>query len=217
MKQQLVLLIILSSLLATGCSKASESTKTETEASAVQSQKVSKKFSSEDQKIIDRYNKELGYLTLEDDEKFHARMKNLIPEINKISDKAEREKNLMNIYLVVGMNKEAYALNEKQLAENPNDVARLLFKCRLLELLKRDKETTTKCFNTAATSFKAELDKTSSKSDPNYQQGQFTYLITMIKAGHSEYKQKAQEFIANTKDEQKKEWFKSVYDTEVDN
>ncbi|EHU2649441.1 hypothetical protein [Acinetobacter baumannii] len=217
MKHQLALLIILSSLLATGCSKASESTNAETEASTVQSQKASKKFSPEDQKIIDKYNKELEYLTLEEDEKFHARMKNLIPEINKISDKAEREKNLMNIYLVVGMNEEAYALNEKQLKEKPNDTARLTFRCQLLTLQKKESTLINKCYDNVADVLKVELDKPENKRDPDYKIGEFSYLYAKYKAGHPEYKEKMQEYIAETKDEKLKATLTSLYNVEFEN
>lgn len=215
MKQQLALLFIFSSLLVTGCNNASDSKKKETEVSSVRPQMTSKKFSPEDQKIIDKYNKEVEDIPQEDEEKFHSRLKKLIPEVNQISDKTEREKKLMSIYLIVGMYNEAYTLNEQQLADKPSDPALLLFKCHLLDLLKKDKNTVTQCYDNAAITFKNELDKPSIKSTPNYQRDKFTYLVMMIKGGHPEYKQKAEDFIANTKDGKMKEWVKSLYETEV--
>ncbi|ENU92121.1 hypothetical protein F971_02008 [Acinetobacter vivianii] len=213
MKKYLVLFIISTVFLASGCSNASDSA-TNSE-NVAQEQKAPKQFSPEDQKIIDKYNAYFGANRAVDDHLFQKQMKEILPEIGKISDKHEREKLQMNIYLSLEKYEDAYALNESQLAENPNSITRLIFKCHLLSQLGKGKDQVSQCHNTAAKQIKIELDKTD-KSSPDYAQAEFTYYAQMYKAGHVEYKYKAQNLISSTKDIKLKTWFASVYNAEIE-
>lgn len=213
MKKYLTLFIIGSALLS-GCSNASDSTKkteVKTETSAP------KALAAEDQKIIDKHNEYVQKYSLEDSEVFQKRMREILPEVDKISDKRKRELLQMNIYMILNEYDKAYALNEKQLEDKPNDTARLTFKCQLLTLQKKETTLINKCFDTVAEALKVELDKPENKANPNYKQAEFSYLLAKYKGGHSEYKEKMHKFIEGTNDEALKASLRTIYDAEVGN
>jgi len=213
MKQQLVLFIIGSALLS-GCSNASDGTKqteVKTETSAP------KALSAEDQKIIDKHNEYVQKYSMEDKEVFQKHMREILPEVDKITDKRKRELLQMNIYMILNDYDKAHALNDKQLAEKPNDTARLTFRCQLLTLQKKESTLINQCYENVADVLKVELDKPENKANPDYKIGEFSYLYAKYKAGHTEYKQKMQEYIASTKDEKIKASLTSLYNVEFEN
>ena len=213
MKQQLALLIIGSALLS-GCSNASDGTKqteVKTETSAP------KALSAEDQKIIDKHNEYVQKYSMEDKEVFQKHMREILPEVDKITDKRKRELLQMNIYMILNDYDKAHALNDKQLAEKPNDTARLTFRCQLLTLQKKESTLINQCYENVADVLKVELDKPENKANPDYKIGEFSYLYAKYKAGHTEYKQKMQEYIAATKDEKIKASLTSLYNVEFEN
>ncbi|MFV5359984.1 hypothetical protein VXO68_02080 [Acinetobacter oleivorans] len=213
MKQQLVLFIIGSALLS-GCSNASDGTKqteVKTETSAP------KALSAEDQKIIDKHNEYVQKYSMEDKEVFQKHMREILPEVDKITDKRKRELLQMNIYMILNDYDKAHALNDKQLAEKPNDTARLTFRCQLLTLQKKESTLINQCYENVADVLKVELDKPENKANPDYKIGEFSYLYAKYKAGHTEYKQKMQEYIAATKDEKIKASLTSLYNVEFEN
>ncbi|MNE71059.1 hypothetical protein D3C80_1668960 [compost metagenome] len=61
-----------------------------------------------------------------------------------------------------------------------------------------------------------ELGKPENKTDPDYKIGEFSYLYAKYKAGRPEYKEKMQEYIAETKDEKLKATLTSLYDVEFE-
>jgi len=213
MKQQLALFIIGSALLS-GCSNASDGTKqteVKTETSAP------KALSAEDQKIIDKHNEYVQKYSMEDKEVFQKHMREILPEVDKITDKRKRELLQMNIYMILNDYDKAHALNNKQLAEKPNDTARLTFRCQLLTLQKKESTLINQCYENVADVLKVELDKPENKANPDYKIGEFSYLYAKYKAGHTEYKQKMQEYIAATKDEKIKASLTSLYNVEFEN
>lgn len=209
MKKYLTLFIVYSSFLG-GCSNASDSKK-QSEITAP------KPISAEDQKIIDKHNEYIEKYSMEDRDIFQKHMREILPEVDKITDKRKRELLQMNIYMILNDYDNAHALNDKQLADKPNDTARLTFRCQLLTLQKKESTLINKCFDTAAEALKVELDKPENKKDPNYKLGEFSYLLTKYKGGHPEYKVKMQKFIENTKDEKLKASLKNIYFVEVEN
>lgn len=209
MKKYLTLFIVYSSFLG-GCSNASDSKK-QSEITAP------KPISAEDQKIIDKHNEYVEKYSMEDRDIFQKHMREILPEVDKITDKRKRELLQMNIYMILNDYDNAHALNDKQLADKPNDTARLTFRCQLLTLQKKESTLINKCFDTAAEALKVELDKPENKKDPNYKLGEFSYLLTKYKGGHPEYKVKMQKFIENTKDEKLKASLKNIYFVEVEN
>jgi len=213
MKQQLALFIIGSALLS-GCGNASDGTKqteVKTETSAP------KALSAEDQKIIDKHNEYVQKYSMEDKEVFQKHMREILPEVDKITDKRKRELLQMNIYMILNDYDKAHALNDKQLAEKPNDTARLTFRCQLLTLQKKESTLINQCYENVADVLKVELDKPENKANPDYKIGEFSYLYAKYKAGHTEYKQKMQEYIAATKDEKIKASLTSLYNVEFEN
>jgi hypothetical protein len=213
MKQQLALFIIGSALLS-GCSNASDGTK-QTEVKTETS--VPKALSAEDQKIIDKHNEYVQKYSMEDKEVFQKHMREILPEVDKITDKRKRELLQMNIYMILNDYDKAHALNDKQLAEKPNDTARLTFRCQLLTLQKKESTLINQCYENVADVLKVELDKPENKANPDYKIGEFSYLYAKYKAGHTEYKQKMQEYIAETKDEKIKASLTSLYNVEFEN
>jgi hypothetical protein len=209
MKKYLTLFIVYSSFLG-GCSNASDSTK-QSEITAP------KLISAEDQKIIDKYESYFKYYREGNFEEFQKKMVEVLPEVSKISDKKKREFMQMNIYMTLQKYEEAQALNDKQLAEKPNDTARLTFRCQLLTLQKKESTLVNKCYDHVAEVLKVELDKPENKTDPDYKIGEFSYLYAKYKAGHPEYKEKMQEYIAETKDEKLKASLTSLYNVEFEN
>ncbi|QMS81784.1 hypothetical protein [Acinetobacter baumannii] len=203
--------ILCSVTLISACGNASNSandTKTSQE-------NVVQHVSAEDQKIIDKYESYFKYYREGNFEEFQKKMKEVLPEVSKITNKSKREFMQMNIYMTLQNYDEAYALNEKQLSEKPNDLARLNFRCQLHTLQNKSSDVVSKCYDITAKALKAELEKPESKKDPNYKQAEFTYLLTMYKAGHPEYKEKMQKFIEEIDDEALKTSLRTVYDSEV--
>lgn len=213
MKNYLNLLIIGTALVG-GCSNASDSTK---QAEVKTEATVPKALSAEDQKIIEKNNEYIKKYSLEDKEVFQKRMREILPEIDKITDKHKRELLQMNIYMILNDYTKAQALNDKQLTERPNDTARLTFRCQLLTLQGKEANSINKCYDSVADVLKVELDKPENKKDPNYKQGEFSYLLAKYKGGHLEYRDKMKNFIADTKDPKLKSWLQNVYDSEVTN
>lgn len=213
MKKYLTLFIISSALLS-GCSNASDSTKkteVKTESPAP------KALSAEDQKIIDKHNEYVQKYSMEDKEVFQKHMREILPEVDKITDKRKRELLQMNIYMILNDYEKAHALNDKQLAEKPNDTARLTFRCQLITMQRKEATLINKCYDHVAQVLKVELDKPENKTEPDYKIGEFSYLYAKYKAGRPEYKEKMQEYIAETKDEKLKATLTTLYDGEFGN
>ncbi|WP_111853955.1 hypothetical protein [Acinetobacter oleivorans] len=213
MRKTLTLIILGSAFLA-GCGNASESTKqtevkTETQAP--------KKLSAKDQQILDKHNDYVQKYSLESPEVLKKRMKELLPEINAMEDQGKREMLQMNVYLAAQMYDEALALTDKQIARKPENPALYIAKCHILNIQQKDKHLITQCFDDAAFILKAQLDKPENKADPDYKQGEFTYLLAKYKGGHPEYKEKMQKYIDGTQDEKLKTSFKTIYEVEVGN
>lgn len=207
--------IILGSALLGGCSNASDSTK-QTEVKT-ETPAPKKKLSAKDQQILDKHNEYVQKYSLESPEIFQKRMKELLPEINTMSDKSKREMLQMNVYLASEMYDEALALNVQQIAEHPENPALYIAKCQILTTQQKDKQLITQCFDEAANVLKVELGKPENKTDPNYKQGEFSYLLAKYKGGHPEYKQKMQKYIADTKDEKLKANLTTIYNVEFEN
>ncbi len=213
MKKYLTLFIIGSALLC-GCSNASDSTnksEVKTESPAP------KALSAEDQKIINKHNEYVQKYSMEDKEVFQKHMREILPEVDKITDKRKRELLQMNIYMILNDYDKAHALNDKQLAEKPNDTARLTFRCQLLELQGKEATSINRCYDYVAEVLKVELNKPENKKDPNYKLAEFSYLLVKYKAGHLEYNEKMRKFIDSTNDEALKASLKTVYDAEINN
>jgi len=214
MKKYIAPFIIITVALTSACNNAKDSSKNIEKAS---SEPVVKAVSAEDQKIIDKYESYFKYYREGNFEEFQKKMIEVLPEVSKISDKKKREFMQMNIYMTLQNYKDAYALNEKQLKEKPNDTARLTFRCQLLILQKKEGTLINKCYDNVADVLKVELDKPENKTDPDYKIGEFSYLYAKYKAGHPEYKEKMQEYIAETKDEKLKATLTSLYNVEFEN
>lgn len=214
MKKYLTPIILCTVGLISACSNATNSSK---DVDKAPKEAVIKTVSAEDQKIIDKYESYFKYYREGNFEEFQNKIKEILPEVSTISDKKKREFMQMNIYMTLQNYNDAYALNEKQLKEKPNDTARLTFRCQLLTLQKKEATLINKCYDNLADVLKVELDKPENKSNPDYKIGEFSYLFAKYKAGHTEYKQKMQEYIAETKDEKLKASLTSLYDVEFEN
>ncbi|MDC4364596.1 hypothetical protein NQ654_18140, partial [Acinetobacter baumannii] len=173
-------------------------------------------LSAEDKKIIDKHNEYIQKYSMEDKEIFQKHMREILPDVDKITDKRKRELLQMNIYMILNDYERAHALNDKQLAEKPNDTARLTFRCQLFTMQGIEATVVNKCYDHVAEVLKVELDKSENKSDPDYKIGEFSYLYAKYKAGHIEYKEKMQEYIAETKDRKLKATLTSLYDVEFE-
>ncbi|MCG9515194.1 hypothetical protein MCL26_08745 [Acinetobacter pittii] len=216
MKNHLLLFsIICTAALTSACSNATDSSRA---AEKVSSEPVVKTVSAEDQKIIDKYESYFNNYYREGKfEEFQKKMEEILPEVGKISDKKKREFMQMNIYITLQNYDEAYALNDKQLIERPNDTARLTFRCQLHSIQKKETISINKCYDHVAKVLRVELNKPENKKDPNYKQGEFAYLLAKYKGGHPEYKEKMKKFINSINDEAIKNSLKTVYDVEVAN
>ncbi|MBJ9720677.1 hypothetical protein I5515_02555 [Acinetobacter calcoaceticus] len=214
MKNILLLSIICTAALTSACGNATDSAK---DVKKEPQQKVVKKVSAEDQKIIDKYESYFKYYREGNFEEFQKKMKEVLPEVSKISDKNKREFMQMNIYMTLQDYDKALALNANQIKEHPDNPALYISKCQIFTLQQKDKQVISQCFDKAAEVLKVELDKPENKTNPDYKQGEFTYLLAKYKAGHLEYKQKIQKYIADTKDEKLKASFTTIYNVEVEN
>lgn len=200
----------------TACSKTlNEQTQVDTAKSSTQNVKT--ELSASDKAILDRYDSITNEVVTsgEDEKKIKQTLEPLIPEIKKVTAKKQKEMALMNIYMLSGMYKEAYELNEQQIKEKPLP-QRIMFRCTLLEKLNETKVKTQQCHEASAQLIQTELSKSSSKNDPQYREAEFVYLTEMFKAGHSDYKTKLQAFINETKDIAAKDRYKSLYDAEIE-
>ena len=208
MKKYFILTIIGTSFIATSCSKAQDIA-FEKE-NIAKEQKESPKITSEDQIIVDKFTNLVKRLGTSENEGVKVELKALLPEVSQIKNKVERERIQENIYSTLRMYKESYDLNEKQLEENPTGVKQYA-KCQLLEILNSVQEEIKSCNQVLAPYIQKELEDLP-KDDPQYPYGKWSYLLAMYKAGHTEYKQKMEAFIASTSDERMKSEFQSSYD-----
>jgi len=215
MNRKLISTIVLISVFGvTACSKASNSAKDSTK---TPQENMVQKVSAEDQKIIDKHNEYVEKYSMADIKVLQKHMREILPEVDKITDKRKRELLQMNIYMILNDYDKAHTLNDKQLTDRQNDTARLTFRCQLLTLQKKEATLINKCYDNVAGVLKVELDKPENKTDPNYKLGEFSYLFAKYKGGHPEYKQKMQRYIADTKDEKLKASLKRMYDLEIEN
>lgn len=204
--------VLISVFGVTACSKASNE---QTQVNSTQSS-TKAQLSASDKKILDRYETITNeVVTSGEDEKIKQTLEPLIPEIKKVTAKKQREMALMNIYMLSGMYKEAYELNEQQIKEKPLP-QRIMFRCTLLEKLNEAKVKIQQCHEASAQLIQTELGKSSSKNDPQYREAEFVYLTEMFKAGHGDYKAKIQKIIDETKDVASKDRYKSLYDADIE-
>lgn len=166
---------------------------------SIQDRDPAQSITPADQKIIDKYNQTSELLRSGKSDEFYKTLEKLLPEITQIQNKNEREKIQMNIYLLLNMNNEAYRLNESQLKENPTP-ARLSFRCHLMTLLNKDKNTLKQCYITSASAMKKALENLP-KNDALYSYAEFAYFLEMYRAGNPEYKDKMKQSIDQMTDE----------------
>ena len=208
MKNKFILAIICISLMSISCSKAQEIPFQKD--SIAKEQKDALKIAPEDQIIVDKFMSLVKGLGTSENETVKIELRELLPEVSRIKNKNERERIQRNIYTTLKMHKEAYELNEKQLAEKPTS-EKLLIKCQLLEILNRTQDEIKSCNEQLAQHLHKDLN-VAPKDDPQYPYGEWAYLLAMYKAGHSEYKQKMEAFIASTTDERMKSEFQDSYE-----
>ncbi len=216
MNRKLISTIILISVLGvTACSKASNEQK-QVDTAKNRTQNVKTELSASDKAILDRYETITNeVVTSGEDEKIKQTLAPLIPKIKKVTAKKQREMALMNIYMLSGMYKEAYELNEQQIKEKPLP-QRIMFRCTLIEKLNEAKVKIQQCHEASAQLIQTELSKSTSKNDSQYRDAEFVYLNEMYKAGHADYKAKIQKFIDETKDVASKDRYKSLYDEDIE-
>ncbi|MCH7336758.1 hypothetical protein [Acinetobacter sp. NIPH 2699] len=205
-------IVLISACSITACSKASN----EQDVVKNYSQGVKTELSTSDKAILDKYESITNEVMIfGEDEKIKQTLVPLIPEIKQVTAKKQREMALMNIYMLSGMYKDAYELNEQQIKEKPLP-QRIIFRCTLLGKLNEAKIKIQQCHEASAQLIQTELAKSSSKDDPQYKDAEFVYLTEMYKAGHTDYKAKIQSFINGTKDVVAKDRYKSLYDAEIE-
>ncbi|MCU4639153.1 hypothetical protein [Acinetobacter courvalinii] len=214
MNRSLISILILVSVLGgTACSKASNGHTANVQDS---SQSVRTELSASDKKILDKYESITNEVVISgDDQEIKEALVPLIPEIKQVSTKKQREMALMNIYMLSGMYKEAYELNEQQIQEKPLP-QRKMFRCTLLEKLNEPKVQVQQCHEASAQLIQTELAKSVNKNGPQYKEAEFVYLTEMYKAGHTDYKAKLQNFIGETKDVALRDKYKSLYDSDIE-
>ena len=166
------------------------------EVELTQDSEAAQSLSAEDQSIIKKYKDTIHNLNFREREHANQVMKDSLPEISKIKNDHEREKLQMQIYLATAMYKEAYDLNEEILKESFS-IARLVAKCELSYYAQIPKNEVKACYTELAVIVQKELE-TTSKNDPKYIYGEWSYLLFMYKSGHDEYKQKMSLFLNNT-------------------
>lgn len=164
-------------------------------------------LSSTDKALIEEYNMFFDYLRNGDEKKFHESLKKFLGKVELIQNSDERNNILMNIYMQLGMNKEAYELNEKLIIKKPM-VSRFIFRCQLMDLLKHDEKTVQRCHAIAGSEIFKVLDKTS----PTFEYDELAYFIEMYKGGYHEYHNKIKTSIEALKDEDMKAKFLYIYE-----
>ncbi len=115
----------------------------------------------------------------------------------------------MNIYMQLGMYKEAYELNGRMLKDSFT-IERLILQCDLVYISKRSKAEYEQCYARLAIAFRKEL-KGMRRSDPEYAYSEWGYLLFMYKSGHDKYKEKLKKMLDSAKDEQMKLTFENLY------
>ncbi|SPL69125.1 hypothetical protein [Acinetobacter stercoris] len=210
MKTKLIpLFFLVSSLTITACGNTANDVKNDDSPNKVIDLKD--RLSVNDKKIIENYNNVASnVITSSDENKIKNALTPLIPDIKNIEDKKQRERILMNVYLLLNMNKEAYILNEQQLKEK-NTTSKLVFKCQLLKKLNEEQNTIQQCHEAAANAIKQDLGA-SQKNDPMYPFAEFSYFLEMYQAGHQEYLSKMKNSIDAMKDESMKQGALIMYE-----
>ena len=208
MKNHFIITIICISLMSISCSKAQEISLQR--GSIAEEQKGSLKTTAEDQIIVDKFMSLVKGLGTSENETVKIELRELLPEVSRIKNKRDRERIQMNLYISLKMYEEANALNEKQLAEKPT-TEKQFRKCQYMEILNRTQDEIKSCNEQLAQHLHKDLN-VAPKDDPQYPYGEWAYLLAMYKAGHSEYKQKMEAFIASTTDERMKSEFQDSYE-----
>lgn len=209
MKYFLIFLTVFLIFGSTACSP-NKHNASHTEVKPVQDNEDASNLSIDDQTIIKKYKDTINNLNFREREHANKTMKDILPEIRKIKNDYERQKIEMQIYLATSMYQEAYDLNNKRMEEDPS-TQRQFMKCELMKSLNLAQALIKSCHAKLAQDIHKELDN-SSKDDPLYIYGEWSYLLAMYQAGHDEYKQKMQDFIAATKDETMKTRFKDSFE-----
>ena len=173
-----------------------------------------KSLSLEDQTIIKKYKEKVYSLDLRDRELVEKVRRDSLSEISKIQDDNERSKLQMEIYLSLGMYKEAYELNGKMLEKSFSE-GRLIHQCDLTYYAKRPKQEYEACHARLALAVEKEL-KIKPKTDPEYIYGKWGYLLSMYKSGHDEYRWQLKEILESIKDDQIRLQFEGSYELAVE-
>ena len=166
-------------------------------------------LSEEDKKLIEEYNRIFDYLINGSEEEYHKKLKAFLPKVQSIKNNKERNNAFMNIYMQLGMYKEAYELNDKILKDSFS-IERLILQCDLVYISKRSKAEYEQCYARLAIEFRKEL-KGMRRSDPEYAYSEWGYLLFMYKSGHAEYQDKLKKMLESAKDEQMKLTFENLY------
>ena len=166
-------------------------------------------LSEEDKKLIEEYNRIFDYLINGSEEEYHKKLKAFLPKVQSIKNNKERNNAFMNIYMQLGMYKEAYELNDKILKDSFS-IERLILQCDLVYISKRSKAEYEQCYARLAIEFRKEL-KGMRRSDPEYAYSEWGYLLFMYKSGHAEYQDKLKKMLDSAKDEQMKLTFENLY------
>ena len=166
-------------------------------------------LSEEDKKLIEEYNRIFDYLINGSEEEYHKKLKAFLPKVQSIKNNKERNNAFMNIYIQLGMYKEAYELNDKILKDSFS-IERLILQCDLVYISKRSKAEYEQCYARLAIEFRKEL-KGMRRSDPEYAYSEWGYLLFMYKSGHAEYQDKLKKMLDSAKDEQMKLTFENLY------
>ena len=166
-------------------------------------------LTEEDKKLIEEYNRIFDYLINGSEEEYHKKLKAFLPKVQSIKNNKERNNAFMNIYMQLGMYKEAYELNDKILKDSFS-IERLILQCDLVYISKRSKAEYEQCYARLAIEFRKEL-KGMRRSDPEYAYSEWGYLLFMYKSGHAEYQDKLKKMLDSAKDEQMKLTFENLY------
>ena len=166
-------------------------------------------LSEEDKKLIEEYNRIFDYLINGSEEEYHKKLKAFLPKVQSIKNNKARNNAFMNIYMQLGMYKEAYELNDKILKDSFS-IERLILQCDLVYISKRSKAEYEQCYARLAIEFRKEL-KGMRRSDAEYAYSEWGYLLFMYKSGHAEYQDKLKKMLDSAKDEQMKLTFENLY------
>ncbi|MBE9590473.1 hypothetical protein IM753_05655 [Moraxella sp. K127] len=166
-----------------------------------------------DHYVIQKINDVAINGVIDDNEKTKRLLLDLVPEANRMNDKNEKYKALLQIYALTDVHK-AIDFIDEVLRGNP-DHWLLIYKCQLMKINDYDNDKVTNCFSHIAKKAKEEIKKNNYNKKDNPKEI-LSYYLAEINAGNVAYIQKSKDLLDEIPDPKKKDELYQIFNSQID-